>query len=162
MQKFQRAAQAWERLLFTSGGLMALHKCYWWLITWDWVHGLPKPRESIRDHHHVTLSNGKDDVPVNITRLEMDEANVGLGLRLSPSGNQEQEVLFRRAQVEQMAQQLNPLILSADEAWIFYTSIYSSKTFILQNSHLCGNKIGKSFTAHARAGSSGKWVSIAI
>ncbi len=74
---------------------------------------------SIRDHPHITLSYGKDDVQVNITRLEIDEANVGLGVRLSPSGNQEQEVLFRRAQVEQMAQRLNPLILLADEVWIF-------------------------------------------
>ena len=36
---FTKAAQAWERLLFASGGLLALHKCYWWLITWDWHWG---------------------------------------------------------------------------------------------------------------------------
>ena len=32
IEAFQTAAQAWERILFTSGGLLALHKCYWWLI----------------------------------------------------------------------------------------------------------------------------------
>jgi hypothetical protein len=28
MEDFKKAAQAWERLLFASGGLLALHKCY--------------------------------------------------------------------------------------------------------------------------------------
>ena len=27
MNDFRRAAQAWERILFASGGLIALHKC---------------------------------------------------------------------------------------------------------------------------------------
>ena len=29
---FKRAAQAWERILFATGGLLALHKCYWWVV----------------------------------------------------------------------------------------------------------------------------------
>ena len=33
VEAFTTAAQAWERLLFASGGLLALHKCYWWLIS---------------------------------------------------------------------------------------------------------------------------------
>ena len=31
---FKRAAQAWERILFATGGLLALQKCYWWVVAW--------------------------------------------------------------------------------------------------------------------------------
>ena len=126
---FGKAAQAWERLLFTSGGLLALHKCYWWLIAWDWNQGLPRPRFISMDSHEIVLSNGTDDVPIAIKRLELDEANVGLGLRLSPSGDQAQEIAFRHRQVSLIAHRSSPLILSASEAWIFYTSIFIPKIF---------------------------------
>ena len=33
---FQRASQAWERIFFASGGLLELHKIYWWLVAWIW------------------------------------------------------------------------------------------------------------------------------
>ena len=125
----QTAAKAWERILFTSGGLLALHKCYWWLIAWDWSLGLPRPRQCQFDNHQVSLSNGNDDVPLPIARLEMDESNVGLGLRLSPSGNQDHEIVFRHAQVTKIAKRLNPLTLNPFEAWLFYTSIFMPKIF---------------------------------
>ena len=41
MNDFRRATQAWERILFASGGLLALHKCYWWAVAWKWIDRMP-------------------------------------------------------------------------------------------------------------------------
>jgi hypothetical protein len=38
----QRVAQVWERLLFASGGALALQKCFYCLACWKWIpHGFP-------------------------------------------------------------------------------------------------------------------------
>ena len=33
----QRVAQVWERLLFASGGALALQKCFYYLVHWKWT-----------------------------------------------------------------------------------------------------------------------------
>ena len=41
MKYFRRAAQAWDRILPASGGLLALHKCYCWTVSWKWNKDTP-------------------------------------------------------------------------------------------------------------------------
>ena len=55
VQTFSKAAQAWERVLFASGGLLALHKGYRWLIAWDWNQGLPVCRNLGLNEYEVEL-----------------------------------------------------------------------------------------------------------
>jgi len=39
----ERQAQAWERLLWTTGGALNLKKCFWYHIEWKWTAtGAPK------------------------------------------------------------------------------------------------------------------------
>jgi len=38
----QEVAQKWERYLFASGGVLALMKCFWYLIYWVWEDGVPR------------------------------------------------------------------------------------------------------------------------
>ena len=33
----QEIAQDFERKLFTTGGALALNKCFWYLISWKWM-----------------------------------------------------------------------------------------------------------------------------
>ena len=106
----------WERLLFASGGLLALHKCYWWLITWDWCNGLPVMRDPGVDDLKVCLAAGTDDETVPIKRLALGEANVGLGFRLAPSGDQQLEIRHRLLTSYSMAAKLNMSSLTLLEA----------------------------------------------
>ena len=55
VDEFRRATQAWECLLFASGGLLVLHTCYWWWVTWRWGKGIP------------IIVDG-EDVPDNLSR----------------------------------------------------------------------------------------------
>ena len=75
MEDFKKAAQAWERLLFASGGLLALHKCYWLIIAWKWEKGLPIMRsiddddddsDSDDGEFHLRITNGNDPNPREI------------------------------------------------------------------------------------------------
>ena len=124
VKRFTIAAQSWERLLFATGGLLALHKCYWWFITWDWENEMPVPRQSKTDEFSVELSNGNDEVSVPITRLELHESNVGLGFRLSPNGSQQREFHHRLSLSDRIAEKVNASSLNSSDAWVFYNSIY--------------------------------------
>ena len=126
---FRRAAQAWERILFSTGGLLALHKCYWWLLAWDWKDGLPQSREVTKDNHKVKVSNGNDPTLVSIQRLGLHQTNVGLGYRLAPDGNQSEEINHRKSLSDSIAARLNNITLTRSEAWVFYNAIYSPKVY---------------------------------
>ena len=131
LQKFRTAAQAWERILFASGGLLALHKCYWWLTSWKWDKGLPVMATVDDDvqPHILALTNGKDATPRTIKRLGPKEANIGLGCRLPPDGNHDDEASFKNDQSDSMAGTINITKLTPTEAWTLYRSIYIPKVF---------------------------------
>ena len=97
LQKFCKAAQAWERLLFSLGGLLALHKCYWWLTSWKWDKGLPvMATVDNNDQPQISvLTNGNDKTSCEIQRLGPKEENIDLGFCIPPNRNQEDEIFFR-------------------------------------------------------------------
>jgi hypothetical protein len=37
----EKTSQSWEKLLFCSGGALELSKCFYYLLYWKWVDGLP-------------------------------------------------------------------------------------------------------------------------
>jgi len=116
-------------VLFASGGLLALHKCYWWLISWDWNQDLPVPRSPAADSYTVGLSSGNDTAPVEIKRLSLDEWNVGLGYRLAPSGCLLKEFQHRKSLSDKMSSRVNATTLSPEEAWTLWGSIFVPKIF---------------------------------
>ena len=77
----------------------------------------------------IQLTNGNDPTAVEITRLGPDDANVGLGFRMTPSGNQQLEINHRTKQSNQLAARINTTILNPPEAWVLYSSIYIPKVY---------------------------------
>jgi hypothetical protein len=55
-QQTQMVAQHWEQLLYTSGGALALQKCFWYGITWEWINGTPRmqPNSQPSPGNHTT------------------------------------------------------------------------------------------------------------
>jgi hypothetical protein len=65
----RRDAQVWERLLFTSGGLLKLRKCLFYVMYWDFD---PEGVASLQPSSEIPsllLTNGKDteSKPINQT-----------------------------------------------------------------------------------------------
>ena len=118
MNDFRRAAQAWERILFASGGLLALHKCYWWMIGWKWTEGMPVLLEKSELDVSLALENGNDTAKSTIKHMGPNDVNLGLGFRMAPSGTQKPEIDFRKKQSDSLASRLGASHLNPTEAWV--------------------------------------------
>jgi hypothetical protein len=126
---FKQAAQAWERILFSTGGILALHKCYWWVVAWRWENGLPVMATAEELPAAIQITNGNDPKAVAITRLGPDDENMGLGFRMTPAGNQHLEIEHRMKQSNQLAARINTTNLNPAETSVLYTSIYIPKVY---------------------------------
>lgn len=82
IQDTEFVSQAWERLLHASGGALALKKCFWWLITWLWQSGRPRPAKIANSPGDIRLTKGRGTERRVIERKEMCES-----LKLSASGS---------------------------------------------------------------------------
>jgi hypothetical protein len=86
MTRMQTRAQAWERLMFSSGGKLNLKKCFWYFIAWKWTDGIPSIA-TINDYPgELQILSGFNPTPVTIDRIEASSALETLGLFTSPSG----------------------------------------------------------------------------
>ena len=48
IRRINNIASFWEKLLHTNGGMLELKKCFWILIIWKWVDGVPS-MSKVRD-----------------------------------------------------------------------------------------------------------------
>ena len=86
----QHMAQAWERLLFISGGALELSKCSYYIMYWTWIHGLPTltPIAQIKLVKEIVLTSGNLIQPVPILQCDPSEAYKTLGVYIAPDGNE--------------------------------------------------------------------------
>ena len=87
-------AQTWEQALHTSGGKLELPKCFWFLMIWIWVGGLPRLATIKQKPGNLELiqTESKNNKKIKIKRMEVTEANRVLGVRMSVDGNWKTEV----------------------------------------------------------------------
>ena len=89
----QEVAQGWERLLYTSGGALALKKCFYYLVQWKWTpHGFTL-LSSTADNTitPIQMTAGRSTSPNTIPRIESSIRKHTLGVRLAPEGSSTQE-----------------------------------------------------------------------
>ncbi|KAL7552549.1 hypothetical protein ACHAWF_016169 [Thalassiosira exigua] len=82
----QESAQAWNDLTALSGGLIALHKCSWNLMSYEFKDGQPQLVEEI--DHKLEIEDGKG-ATAEIEYKRPSEPNEGLGVLLCPNGSQD-------------------------------------------------------------------------
>ena len=70
------------------GGLLALHKYYWWMVGWKWTEGMPVLLEKSELDVSLALENGNDTAKSTIKHMGPNDVNVGLGFHMAPSGTQ--------------------------------------------------------------------------
>ena len=73
--QIESIAQDFERKLFSTGGELALHKCYWYLIDWKWEpdgsSSMAKIKEAPGD---MMLTKGYAQEKIAIQRLEVTDS----------------------------------------------------------------------------------------
>jgi hypothetical protein len=85
VRNLQHGAQVWNHLVQICGGQLALHKCNWTLIAWEFIQGRLQMVSSTTERLVMADGNGSF---ATIEFLSPDQPNVGLGYWICPNGSQ--------------------------------------------------------------------------
>jgi hypothetical protein len=88
----KKDAQIWEHLLWTSGGLLELSKCRFYIIYWKFANDGSGTMMSTTelDTPSLLLTEGKTHMLQEVKQLDLDDAFKTLGIHKTISGNQSQ------------------------------------------------------------------------
>ena len=81
----KQSAQVWSNIVDICGGLIALHKCNWQLITWHQSQGY---MTLVQDSGTTLTLGNTHGTPTEIGFLPPHKPNVGLGYMICLDGNQ--------------------------------------------------------------------------
>ena len=131
LKKAEEITQAWERLLFVSGGALELSKCFAYVVYWDLSsgkHRLLLPQEipgctTVGDTHTGPISLTYGDKSDKQHKLDTVSPWIGrrtLGVRIAPAGCWSDEFQYRRTQARDLALLIAGSSLSPDTARLGY------------------------------------------
>jgi hypothetical protein len=123
--RLQLIAQTWERLLSYSGGALSLSKCFYYVLYWEWPHGIPVLRWSSTEDPTIVLTSGSSTSVSTIKRLDPNTASRTLGVYLSLTSEWTKQIEVLKEKMDELAGRLLTSSLSFDDVRVFYQSIYT-------------------------------------
>ena len=118
----QRDASIWNELLHISGGKLALHKCLYYIISWQWSNGFATPQPATQIHPKIKLRDGISQQPIN--HFECNRAHRTLGQMKSPDGSQDAQLQLITNKSNKWFEAIKAANLSRAEAKGAYESIW--------------------------------------
>jgi hypothetical protein len=121
----QHDSQTWERLLWTSGGLLILTKCLYYVVAWDFdSEGRDKMMPAVDSYPPLKLTSGDNPTLSAIEHFNHDKAHRYLGDWLATNmqmktGN---EALIETGR--NFSRRLSSSSLSKRDAWIAYFVVF--------------------------------------
>ena len=83
----QRAVTDWGKIVLATGGYLKASKCFWYMMAWKWVKGMPILRSlSQLPKYEMTIPQ-KSGTPVKIPLRCVTDAQKTLGVWSCPSGD---------------------------------------------------------------------------
>lgn len=79
-------AQHWERLLYTTGGMLHLKKSFWFSLSWQWKIGITSLATISQHPGTIKLTSGAIPDPEIVPRIEPTATYCTLGVHISPAG----------------------------------------------------------------------------
>ena len=119
----QNDATLWNDLLHISGGKLALHKCLYYVYTWQWSHGHASPLPTNQIHPKITLTPA-DDQPQQIKHVECDTAHRTLGQMKCPTGDQSAQLTYMKQRSNTWLAAIKESSLSRAEAQVAFDTIW--------------------------------------
>ena len=117
------AVQTWERLLFSTGGALALDKCKFHAISYKVdKHNKTIMKEPEEQGYQVLLTAGSNTQTEPIKQLRPDESSRMLGGHFTPLGIFDTEVTYLHAKALHWAQQISSGGITKEDARIAYQS----------------------------------------
>ena len=134
IRKAQHDAQCWSNLLWSSGGLLELMKCCYYIIKFTFERsGKPvmctEKRSEAQQHPEIQMQNGEK---VKIQHHANDEAHKTLGYQKAPLGDQLKQQRVLKEKCDEFAKVLSSTSLNREECSRMYHAIYClSVTYVL-------------------------------
>jgi len=120
LSHLQKIAQHWERLLFTTGGALNLHKCFWYLMSWKQTKGYPTLASIPQTPGDLTLTAWYGQTPEPIPRIEPTSAFRTLGVHTSPSGKQHEQIKVLRRHAQSYHDAVQSSTLTPPESYLSF------------------------------------------
>ena len=139
IKKSETIAQDFEKKLTSTGGKLALTKCFWYLITWEWT---PSGKASMapinRSPGTISLTSGQNTTKTDIIkRAEITEPYRTIGSYQTPTGSMEKEIMIKKEQIENWGQPLQTSKIYPNLVYKAYKTILMPQiTFSLTNTTL--------------------------
>jgi len=123
-EEMQHIAPYWEQLLYTTGGALALEKCFFVAmdlkVVYDQYH-LKTNKELVLD---IALYSGDTiDVHTAIPQRDSSDGPRNLGARLAPSGNNVEEMSHLIQKGRTLSQNISASQLQRHEVMIAYKTM---------------------------------------
>jgi hypothetical protein len=145
-------SQTWERFLWTSGGLLNLTKCAYYILAWTFdTEGIPNttPKQNIPS---LRLTSGRKPGTSPVTQLNFDESHKYLGNHLTTGMHMTDAYRALLTTATTYASRLLCSPLSKHDAWIAYFAVFApSMTYALPVSHHLPKHLYKAQSAASRA-----------
>jgi hypothetical protein len=127
----QQDAQVWERFIFTSGGLLKLRKCFFYVMMWEFD---AEGRASLSSKDNIPslrLTNGNDVIPKPITQYDCTESHRYLGVWNSPSLSMKTQLADLTTKSAAYSRRIFKSGLSKFEVWLAYFAFVFPPSFSL-------------------------------
>jgi hypothetical protein len=149
----QHDAQRWERLLWSSGGLLNLQKCLFYIMSWDFDDkGRPSLKKQSAHPHPLQLTSGDSPELQSVTQYDSAEAHRYLGDWISCSLQMLTALSVLQANASNYARRVLTSPLSKRDAWIAYYAIFiPSITYTFLVTHHSDKRLCKLQSASTRS-----------
>jgi hypothetical protein len=128
----QKDAQVWERLLFTSGGLLKLRKCLYYDIHWQFDDEGRPSLTSKTAIPSLSLTNSRDTIAKEINQFDCSVAHQYLGVWNAPSLSMTVNLQALTQKAKSYSSRLFKSGLSKYEVWMAYFACFvPAMTFTL-------------------------------
>lgn len=114
-RKMQETLNTWTDSRGVTGGILAPHKCWWYLVDFAYKRGGWKacsPR-----HESQLWIKTKRNAKTAVARLEPDQGMNMLGVYLAPNGNTQDHVSYLRKKADHWADNMRSSTANKEEVW---------------------------------------------
>ena len=109
----QEALSLWEGMLRSTGGALAPHKSYWYLVEVVWRNGGWTHSTAQKQPGDLFLKNGS----FQVQRLEPHQSREALGIQTRPDSNMADEKRYLKSKVQTWVESIRTKRLNREEAW---------------------------------------------
>jgi hypothetical protein len=133
-RKLEDMSQTWEKLLFCSRGALELSKCFYYIVYWKWIDGLPQMMKKSDMEHipGITLTSGFSNIQLPIRHRDVSESHVTLGAHMNPPCDDIDQVIYLQKEANWISNLIITSNLSSWEAFMSYQYCWTpSITYLL-------------------------------